>query len=128
MSWRSTPDGRHYKTPDTSSAFYRDYEKIKAFDSRYGKSYSPEQRVVTITRMILKLMRMPKTNISIMNFHPNNNDVIAFGDVKTDSIVFNRTHINKLEKFDALFQLTIHEIGHLKGIAHEETGLMRPFW
>jgi len=103
------------------------FNELKENFEKYLTYYHPES--ITPYRIIgeelLKYCKVRKGRIEFYKFEGEYSDFIGYS-IKPNRIYLNPNYFPKLRKWAVFLNVVVHEIAHLKGIDHTETGIMSP--
>lgn len=101
-------------------------EKLKEFHDTYKKCYQPSAFLVTFGREVLSYCKCKNTKLYIYSEPLKETKTVGFAVKELDSIVINPSFVEKLynQEFLTILHFFMHEIGHLKGLEHDESNII----
>lgn len=108
----------------TEDKFFKELEE--EFNMLIG-CYHPESITPyrTIGKKLLNYCRVKKGRIGFFEFEGEYSDIIGYS-IKPNTIYLNPKYFPKLRNWAVFLNVVVHEIAHLKGIEHTDTGIMAP--
>lgn len=98
-------------------------QEFNSLQSMYAEgSIIPYRRVA---EKILRYCKISKGKCGFYEFEDDLADIIGYS-IKPNIIYLNPNFFNTLKVWAVFLSVVVHEIGHLKGMEHTETGIMAP--
>jgi len=95
---------------DSAVKFYTDYKSC----------YSPEAWVVRAGNELVSLIGKKKVRVSFEKFPEKINNIVGYANVEDKVIYLNMNYVRTFYNMSNLLLVIAHEIGHVKGLEHED--------